>query len=138
VRTTKAAPVDRLAVDLAAMLPLPPVALHLGWRNRVRLGRDYYVRVDTCDYSVDPRAIGRIVDVSADLDRVKVRLEGTVIAEHARCWARGMTVTDPAHVATAAVLRAAFKAPRPASGDDDLARDLGDYDRAFGIDTEAM
>jgi len=138
VRTTKAAPVDRLAVDLAAMLPLPPIALHLGWRNRIRLGRDYYVRVDTCDYSVDPRAIGRIVDVSADLDRVKVRLESTVIAEHARSWARGMTVTDPAHVATAAVLRAAFKAPRLASGDDDLARDLGDYDRAFGIDTEAM
>ncbi len=138
VRTTKAAPVDRLAVDLAAMLPLPPVVLGLGWRNRVRLGRDYYVRVDTTDYSVDPRAIGRIVDVSADLDRVRVRLDGTVIAEHARSWARGATITDPAHVQAAAVLRAAFKAPRPVAGDDDLARDLGDYDRAFGIDTEAM
>ena len=36
------------------MLPLPPAVLHLGWRNHVRLGRDYYVRVDTNDYSVDP------------------------------------------------------------------------------------
>ena len=55
-----------------AMLPLPPVPLQLGWRNRVRLGRDYYVRLDTNDYSVDPAVIGRLVDVSADLDRVRV------------------------------------------------------------------
>ena len=27
--------------------------------TKIRLGRDYYVRVDTNDYSVDPRAIGR-------------------------------------------------------------------------------
>jgi len=133
VRTIKAAPVDRLAADLAAMLPLPPVPLHLGWRNRIRLGRDYYVRLDTSDYSVDPHAIGRLVDVTADLDRVRVRLDGKVIADHARVWARGMTITDPAHVAAARVLRQQFQAPRPAAGDD-LARDLGDYDRAFGIE----
>jgi transposase len=138
VRTVKASPVDRLAVDLAAMLPLPPVPLHLGWRNRISLGRDYYVRLDTCDYSVDPRAIGRLVDVSADLERVKVRLDGRVVADHERVWARGMTITDPAHVEAAAVLRAAFQAGRPATREDDLARDLSDYDRAFGIDSEAM
>lgn len=137
VRTTRAAPNDRLAADLAAMLPLPPVPLHLGWRNRIRLPRDYYVRLDTSDYSVDPHAIGRMVDVTADLDRVKVRLDGKVIADHARVWARGMTLTDPAHVQAAAVLRAAFKAPRPET-DDDLVRDLADYDRAFGITGEAM
>jgi hypothetical protein len=137
VRTVKATPIDRLAVDRAAMLPLPPVPLHLGWRNRIRLGRDYYVRLDTSDYSVDPAVIGRIVDVTADLERVKVRNDGKVIADHARVWARGMTITDPAHVQQAAHLRAAFKAPRAATVDD-LARDLGDYDRAFGIDSEAM
>ncbi len=137
VRTTKAAPVDRLAVDRAGMLPLPPVPLHLGWRNRIRLGRDYYVRLDTSDYSVDPAMIGRMVDVTADLERVKVRIDGKVIADHARVWARGMTVTDPAHVQAAAVLRQQFKAPRAAVVDD-LTRGLGDYDRAFGIDSEAM
>lgn len=84
------------------MLPLPPVAPALGWSNRVRLGRDYYVRVDSCDYSVDPALIGRFVDVTADLDRVQVRHEGRLIASHDRTWARGMTITDPDHVATAA------------------------------------
>ncbi len=49
------------------MLPLPPVPPAVGWVNRVRLGRDYYVRVDSSDYSVDPTVIGRFVDVTADL-----------------------------------------------------------------------
>ncbi len=50
VRTMKAAPFDLLDADRAAMLPLPPIPLHLGWRNKIRLGRDYYVRLDTNDY----------------------------------------------------------------------------------------
>lgn len=133
VRTIKACPLDRIDADRAAMLPLPPVPLHLGWRERTRLGRDYYVRIDTTDYSVDPQAIGRLVDVVADLEGVKVRLDGKVLADHARVWARGMTVTDPVHVQAAAVLRQAFKAPKITSTGDDLARDLADYDRAFGL-----
>ena len=60
VRTIKATPVDLVEADRAAMLPLPPIPLHLGWRNKIRLGRDYYVRLDTNDYSVDPTMIGRM------------------------------------------------------------------------------
>jgi hypothetical protein len=134
VRTTKAAPSVLIDADRAAMLPLPPVPLHLGWRNKIRLGRDYYVRLDTNDYSVDPQVIGRMVDVAADLDRVRVRAEGRIVAEHARVWARGMTVTDPAHVEVAGWLRRQFQQPtvRPTVGED-LVRDLSDYDRAFGL-----
>ena len=57
--------------------------------------------------------IGRFVDVTADLERVEVRHEGRLVAAHDRVWARGMTVTDPAHVATAKVLREQFQQPRP-------------------------
>lgn len=133
VRTLQASPTSRLEADLAGMLPLPPIPLHLGWRNRIRLGRDYYVRIDTNDYSVNPRAIGRIVDVSADLERVRVRWGGRVIADHPRVWARGMVITDPAHRDASAVLRRQFQQPRLAPVDDDLTRDLADYDRAFGL-----
>ena len=78
--------------------------------------------------------IGRIVDVAADLDRVRVRAERRSVAEHARIWARGTTVTDPAHVETAAWLHKQFQQPRAVVGNrDDLARDLADYDRAFGL-----
>jgi transposase len=134
VRTVKATPLDRLDADRAAMLPLPPIPLHLGWRNKIRLGRDYYVRLDTNDYSVDPRVIGRMVDVAADLERVRIRLEGRLIAEHQRVWARGTTITDAAHVEVAARLRKQFQQPRAvAVAGDDLVRDLSDYDRAFGL-----
>jgi len=134
VRTIKTRPVDRLGADRAGMLPLPPVAPVVGWVNRVRLGRDYYVRLDSCDYSVDPGLIGRFVDVTADLSRVEVRHEGRLVATHDRVWARGMTMTDPAHVAAAKVLREQYQQPRPAPDPHEgLMRDLGDYDRAFGL-----
>jgi len=133
VRTIGVAPVQRLDADRAAMLPVPPIPLHLGWRNRIRLGRDYYVRLDTNDYSVDPSVIGRLVDVTADLERVRVRANGRIVADHPRVWARGTTVTDPVHVETAAALRRQVQQPRPVAAGDDLARDLADYDRAFGL-----
>ena len=134
VRTLKARPVDRLDADRAAMLPLPPVAPAVDWVNRVRLGRDYYVRLDSSDYSVDPAVIGRFVDVTADLSRVEVRHEGRLVAAHDRVWARGMTITDPAHVAAAKVLREQYQQPRPTPDPHEgLVRDLTDYDRAFGL-----
>ncbi len=116
------------------MLPLPPIPLHLGWRNKIRLGRDYYVRLDTNDYSVDPAVIGRMVDVAADLDRVRVRAEGRIVAEHHACLGQ----RDHGH------RRRPCRDGRPAAQavptttgaaavGDDLARDLADYDRAFGL-----
>lgn len=134
VRTIKARPVDLIDADKATMLALPPVAPTVGWVNRVRLGRDYYVRLDSNDYSVDPAVIGRFVDVTADLTKVQVRHEGRLVAVHDRVWARGMTITDPAHVAAAKLLREQYQRPRPAAGPDaGLVRDLADYDRAFGL-----
>ena len=133
VRTIQARPVDRLEADRSAMLALPPVPPLLGWRSQVRLGRDYYVRVASNDYSVDPTAIGRLVEVHADLDRVQVRLAGRLVGDHPRLWARGCTLTDTTHVETAARLRREFQQPRPRPVADELERDLADYDRAFGL-----
>ena len=137
VRTTGARPVDRLDADLAAMLALPPIPPACGWASQTRLGRDYYVRIAGNDYSVDPSAIWSMVDVTADLEHVQVRCGGRLVAEHPRVWATGRTVTDPAHVATAQVLREAFQQPRLMLVDD-LNRDLGDYDKAFGIDWQEV
>ena len=133
VRTLKARPIDLVDADRAAMLALPPIPPRVGWVNQIRLGRDYYVRVDSNDYSVDPVVIGRLVTVTADLDRVFVRADGRLVADHQRVWARHMTVTDPAHVATALQLRERFAEPRCVD-DTALLRDLADYDRAFGLD----
>src|SRR5215469_14085310 len=133
VRTLRARPSDLIEADRAAMLPLPAIPPPLGWCHQVRLGRDYYVRLDASDYSVDPAVIGRLVDVTAVLDRVTVRAGGQLVAGHARVWARGITVTDPEHAATARQLRRELRQPRPPAQAADLVRDLADYDRAFGL-----
>jgi hypothetical protein len=75
-------------------------------------------------------------DRDADLDRVRVRAGGRIVADHARVWARGSTITDPAHVESAKRLREQFQQPRPVHPVDDLTRDLADYERAFGLTGE--
>lgn len=137
VRALKARPVDLLGVDTTAMLALPPLAPPAGLVFRIRLPRDYYVRVHGNDYSVHPSAIGRMVDVVAGLEYIHARLEGRVIAHHQRSWGNALTITDPEHVVAAARLRESFQHPtaRPLDAEVVL-RDLADYDAAFGVDIE--
>jgi transposase len=143
MRAIEGRPCDLLETDYQAMTPLPPVEPAVGLRCRVRLARDYYVRVDTVDYSVDPRCVGRFVDVVASPTAVTVRCGGHVVAEHARSWAKRGVVTDPAHVAAAAVLRREYAAHREqqqraarqhTDGHPVMLRALPDYDALFGVD----
>jgi hypothetical protein len=73
----------------------------------VRLPRDYYLRVLGNDYSIDPAVIGRVIDIYAGLETVTARCESVLVADHPRSWARRQTITDPAHDAATARLRAA-------------------------------
>jgi hypothetical protein len=147
IRALQARPVDLLETDRQAMTPLPPLAPAVGLTHRIRLARDYYVRVDTCDYSVDPRVIGRFVDVTASPTRVQVFCEGQLVADHERSWAKHAVITDQAHVATAHQMRLALAeqrraqqqaqqsgARRHSDGHPVAIRALPDYDALFGID----
>lgn len=124
-------PVDRLARGCSRCRRYRPVVQSV---TSVRLGRDYYVRAAGNDYSVDPGAIGQLVEVSTTLTQVRVTRSGRLLAAHDRCWATRQTLTDPAHVATAAALRRQFQTSPPPAAGDHLVRDLADYDRAFGVD----
>jgi len=93
-RVLGCAPADRVDTDRAAMLPLPPVAPVTGWQASLRLPRDHYVRLDSNDYSVHPAAIGRRVEVRADLERIQAFCDGRLVADHTRCWARHQTLND--------------------------------------------
>jgi transposase len=134
---------DRVGADLAAMGALPPInTATIGWRTGLVLPRDYYVRLDTCDYSVHPSAIGQRVEVSADLDTVRVRRSGVLVGEHERCWARQQTITDPEHRKAADVMRQAFQhrsaAGRGPTMTEVAQRDLSAYDRAFGLSDDGQ
>jgi transposase len=134
VRVLDGRPIDFLDPDRVQMLALPPVPPVTETATSVRLGRDYYVRVAGNDYSVDPGAIGQLVEVTTTLTQVTVTRSGRLLAAHDRCWAARQTLTDPAHVQAAATLRQQFQAGTPLAAGDQLVRDLADYDRAFGVD----
>ena len=67
------------------------------------------VRFDNNKYSVVSRAVGRPVEIQAGAcpragrrpdpwaDRIVIRQDGAVVAEHPRCFGRGETIYDPWH-----------------------------------------
>ena len=126
-------PAQRITADKAAMLTLPPVAPQTGWRAQSRLPRDHYVRLDSNDYSVHPTAIGRRIEVTADLTRVRVFCDGQMAADHERSWAWHQSISDPGHIAAAkAMRRDRVTALRPAAEPEVQIRALSDYDAALG------
>lgn len=145
VRAIGARPADLLETDRQSMLALPPIGPAVGLAHRVRLARDYYVRLDGVDYSVDPRVIGRFVEVTASAWTVTVTCNGQPVASHERCWARHTVISDPAHRATATRLRhdhadqaAARRRHHTLRQHTDghvvALRALPDYDALFGVD----
>jgi transposase len=55
------------------------------------------VRFDNNKYSVSASAVGRPVDIHAYADRVVIRQDGRIVAEHRRSYGRGATIYDPWH-----------------------------------------
>ena len=55
------------------------------------------VRFDSNRYSVMASAVGRPVEVHAYADRIVIRQDGRIVAEHSRSFGRGETVYDPWH-----------------------------------------
>ena len=55
------------------------------------------VRFDNNKYSVNASAVGRPVEIHAYADRIVIRQDGRVVAEHARRYGRGETIYDPWH-----------------------------------------
>lgn len=134
VRRISGRPDELITADRSAMLALPPITPMTTTATTVRLPRDYYIRAAGNDYSVHPSAIGHLVEVNTSLDQVMVHHGRHLVAAHARQWATGLTVTDPAHVVAAASLRQQFSQGRhPVTDTSHPVRDLADYDRFFGV-----
>jgi len=55
------------------------------------------VRFDNNKYSVVASAVGRPVEVQAYADRIVIRQDGRMVAEHLRSFGRGQTIYNPWH-----------------------------------------
>jgi transposase len=120
-RSLKVRPIDRLRDERLA--PLPDTAR----RFAIRVPPDPYLRIDTNDYSLDPRLVGRRVEVTVDQQHVTaVALDtGEVACRHRRIFARHRTLTVLEH---ARALRTG-RDDRSARVDEVEVRPLDVYDR---------
>jgi transposase len=101
-RTLRCRPVDRLAEERAATMPLPPGPPDVDRRWVTRVPADPHVRVDTNDYSLDPGLVGRRVEVRVSQSEIiAVCLDGGQLAcRHQRSFARHRTITALEHART--------------------------------------
>jgi hypothetical protein len=98
-KTLRARPVDRLAEERAVMRALPDHQPDVDRRWMVRVPPDPHVRFDTNDYSLDPRLVGRRVEVGVSQRQVTaiVRDTGELACRHERSFAKNRTITALAH-----------------------------------------
>jgi transposase len=98
-KSLRARPVDRLIEERAVMRPLPGRAPDVDRRWMVRVAPDPYLRFDTNDYSLDPRLVGRRVEVRAGQREIAAvaRDTGELACRHERVFAKHRTVTALEH-----------------------------------------
>jgi transposase len=131
-QTLRCRPVDRLEEDRAAMIAAPEVWPVNERRLVIRVPVDPYLRVDTNDYSLDPRLAGRRVDVRVTQTTVSASVldTGEVAASHQRSFARHRTITALEHARALKDLRGA---PGPGLGEPEVqTRSLAVYDQLIG------
>jgi transposase len=128
-RTTKARVDERLAVERERMQPLGEELPRTERRFTLRVAPQPYFRFDRNDYSLDPRLVGRRLEIRAGQRAIiAVSLDtGEVVAEHRRVFAGGLAFTDPAHQEALEELRGERK--RPSSTEPEVeVRPLARYD----------
>lgn len=106
-RTTRAVVAERLAEEQARMRALPETLPDTDRRFVTRVGAQPYLRVDRNDYSLDPRLVGRRVEVRVSQAEIRALAldTGELAARHTRVFAGGLAFTDPAHQAALEKLR---------------------------------
>ena len=106
-RTTRAVVSERLADEHARMRALPERMPDVDRRFVTRVQAQPYQRVDRNDYSLDPRLLGRRVEVRVSQAEVTALAldTGELATRHARVFAGGLAFTDPAHQSALEALR---------------------------------
>jgi transposase len=83
--------------ERGALLALPESPFPASRVVATRVSLLSLVRFDTNDYSVPVGFGHRRVTVRASVDTIRIECEGTVAAEHPRCWNRHRTIFNPIH-----------------------------------------
>jgi transposase len=106
-RSTRAVVSERLKEERERMRALPEHMPDTDRRFVTRVAAQPYLRFDRNDYSLDPRLVGRRIEVrSSQTEITALALDtGELACRHARVFAGGLAFTDPAHQAALDELR---------------------------------
>jgi transposase len=101
-KTLRCRPADRLAEEREVMAPLPARPPDTDRRFVTRVAPDPYLRFDSCDYSLDPRLVGRRVEVRVSQREITaVALDtGEFACRHQRSFAKHRTISALEHART--------------------------------------
>jgi hypothetical protein len=86
-----------LVADRTAFLPLPGEPFEARRIELVTINALSLGRFDRNDYSVPTACAYQSLTATGTIDRVRFSARGTVVAEHARCWAKGQVTFEPLH-----------------------------------------
>lgn len=113
-RSTHEVVAERLASERRHMRALPPMP-DTDLRFVTRVPAQPYLRVDRNDYSLDPRLLGRRVEVRVSQTQITaVALDsGELACCHRRVLAGGLAFTDPSHQQALDELRGQRRRPEP-------------------------
>jgi len=104
-KTTRERPVDLLAQERLALLPLPARDYDTRIMIPAGVSEDFTVPFDGVRYSVSPRLAGKRGSVRADEAWVEFIYEGTVVARHARSRKKGARIVLEEHRAELRAMR---------------------------------
>ena len=126
-RSTRALVAERLAQERARMRALPQVMPDTDVRIVTRVAAQPYLRFDRNDYSLDPRLVGRRIEVRASQAEISAAAldTGELACRHPRVFAGGLAFTDAAHQAALDELRGQRRRREP----DVERRPLARYDQ---------
>ena len=89
---------DAFLQEQPGLLELPDNPFDTRERMEVRAGKTPYIRFDLNDYSIPYQQVQKTLSVHADLETVRIMdgIEG--IAEHPRCFGKGVQIEQEAHI----------------------------------------
>jgi transposase len=98
-KTLRVRPVDRLVEEQEVMRALPAALPDTSKRWVTRVAPDPYVRVDTNDYSLDPRLVGQRVEIRVHQREISAVVldTGQQACRHPRMFAKHRTITALEH-----------------------------------------
>ena len=113
-RSTRAVVSERLAAEHRRMRALPAQMPDTDRRWVARVPPQPYLRFDRNDLSLDPRLVGRRVELRASQSEINAHAldTGELAARHRRSFAGGLTFTDPLHQASLDRLRGERRRPK--------------------------